>query len=140
MTCFAEEFAEIKDTLMNVIRYGLGRQIGGLFGSASVMTLVSVPYSAAMIMGSITIGQMLRKHRVLGAIGAYFGISSIVGTISGILSMVIMFTSVAVIRDAMDIFSVYTPMYLIMAVIQAAAAVGLYFLSEYLIRKHLELE
>lgn len=140
ITCFAEEFADIKNVVLEVIRYGMGRQLSGLFGSASVMALVSIPYSATVVMGSITIGQMLRKHRVLGAIGAYFGITSVVSTISGILSMVIMFTSMTVIRDAMDIFSVYTPTYLIMAVIQAAAGVGLYFLSEYLVRKHLELE
>lgn len=140
MACFAEEFADIKYSIMEVMRFGLGRQMGGIFGSASIMAVVSVPYSAMVIIGSITIGQMLRKHRVLGAIGAYFGITSVVGMVSGVLSMVTMFASMAVISDAMDILSVYTPMYLIMAVIQVAAGVGLYFLSEYLIRKQLELE
>lgn len=140
MTFFADEFADIKNLIMEMMRLGMGRHMGGFFGSAGIMTLTSVPYSAAVIVGSITIGQMLRKHRILGAIGAYFGITSVVGAISMIASMMVMFASMAMIRDARDIFSVYTPMYLIMAVVQAAVSVGLYFLSEYLVRKQLDLE
>lgn len=137
---FAEEFSDIKNGLMEVLRAGMAGRLGGFFGSLGAMSFVSVFYNAAIIMGSITIGQMLRKHRVLGAIGAYFGISSVVGGISMVLSMAIMFMSMAMMSDMMGVFSAYTPMYLVMAFIEALACVGLYFLSEYLIRKHLELE
>ena len=140
MLFMAEEFADIKDAVTKVLRMGMEMHLGGFLGSAGAMMAVSVFYSASVIMGSITIGQMLRKHRILGAIGAYFGITSVVGAVSMVLSMVVMFASVTMINDPMDIFSVYTPMYLIMAIIEVAACVGLYFLSEYLIRKHLELE
>ncbi len=140
MVAFAEEFAEIKDEIMYVLRMGMMENWGGLIVSLGAMTIVSVFYSAAIIIGSISIGQMLRKHRILGAIGAYFGISSVVGLLSMIISTVIMFTSLMVADDVMRVFSIYTPTYLVMALIEGLASVGLYFLSEYLVRRHLELE
>lgn len=140
MVAFAEEFAEIKDEIMYVLRMGMMGNLGGFIGSLGAMMIVSVFYSAAIIIGSISIGQMLRKHRILGAIGAYFGISSVVGLLSMIISTVIMFTSLVVSDDVMRVFSVYTPTYLVMALIEGLASVGLYFLSEYLVWRHLELE
>lgn len=140
MACFPEGLAGIMDTFREALRMGMARHLGGLLGSVSVMMLASLVYNATLLIGSITIGQMLRKHRVLGALGAYFGITSVVGTISMIFSMVVMFASMRVLNDAMDIFAVYTPMYLIMALVEVLVGVGLYFLSEYLIRRHLELE
>ncbi len=116
-----------------------------IFGVSTVfMELVSCFSGAMIIIASITMGQMIRKHRVLGSVGAYFAINAV---IQGIF-MVIMFPMT--IKMALDNaflyrfetspFSFYTIMFTIMSVVYLAVGVGLYFLSEYLLHKQLELE
>lgn len=117
-------------------------ELKGIFGMMLTMIFVIIvsAFSGTMtVVGSISVGQMLRKHRILGAIGAYFGITMIVQIISTIVMFPIMF-QVAMTVDPSDIFSVYNTMYLVIALIGVAVSVGLYFLSEYLIRRQLDLE
>ena len=84
---------------------------------------------------------MVRKHRILGSIGAYFGIQAITQTINTVVIMPFMFT---VFEDWWwDVdspFYIFTGFYVVMSLVTLAVAVGLYFLCEYLIRKKLELE
>lgn len=97
-------------------------------------------FSGTMIMiASITIGQMVRKHRILGAFGAYFAIN----TVMQIVSTVIMFPFMINTFDNVYVetpFPLMTMMYFISAAVSVAIGVGLYFLSEYLVRRQLELE
>lgn len=95
-----------------------------------------------MIIGSITLGQMVRKHRILGAIGAYFALGMAVQFISTAILFPIMLTYIDNSRWDMEVspFPVFTLIYSVMTVVMLAVAVGLYILSEYLIGKQLELE
>lgn len=117
-------------------------ELKGVFGLilTTIFMVIASTFSGTMtVVGSISIGQMLRKHRILGAIGAYFGITTIVQIISTIVMFPIMF-GVAMANDPSSVFSVYNTMYLVITLISIGIGVGLYFLSEYLIRRQLDLE
>ena len=95
-----------------------------------------------MIIGSVNIGQMVRKHRILGAIGAYFAIYTVIQTISMIIMFPMMFGMAFTLEDMdeVSVFAIYNPIYGVMAVVFLITTVILYFVSEYLLRKKLELE
>lgn len=114
--------------------------IGGLF-----VILIGAFSSSMMVIGAITLGQMVRKHRILGAVGAYFGFTFIVQ----IFSTVVMIPMMVKMMDSSYYDSVYssqspfpilTPFYFLIAGVSLVLGVGLYFMSEYLIRHKLELE
>lgn len=118
--------------------------LNGFCASIVFMLLASSFSGTMMIIGSINLGQMVRKHRILGAIGAYFAINTAMQFLTTIIIMPIMMLRMESAFDNMDVdaspFPVLTPMYLVIAVVSIAIALGLYFMSEYLIRRKLELE
>lgn len=116
-----------------------------LFGISTVgMELVSCFSGTMIIIASITMGQMIRKHRILGSVGAYFAISAVIQGIA----MVIMFPiTIKMITDNAFLyrfetspFSFYTILWVIISIVYLAVGIGLYILSEYLLRRQLELE
>ncbi len=141
---FANDFLEAILELPEVWNNPFFNGFGIFLASAVCMVLVSSVSGTMIVIGSITLGQMVRGHRILGSIGAYFAISTIIQ----IVNMAIMFPfmlKMTVSDDFLYIFekspfSFYTMLYLIMSVVYLLVAVGLYFLSEYLLSKKLELE
>lgn len=116
-----------------------------LFGISTVgMELVSCFSGTMIIIASITMGQMIRKHRILGSVGAYFAISAVIQGIA----MVIMFPiTIKMITDNAFLyrfetspFSFYTILWVVISIVYLAVGIGLYILSEYLLRRQLELE
>ena len=103
---------------------------------------ISAFSGALMVIGSVNIGQLVRKHRILGAVGAYFGIYTVVQIIATIVMfpMMIGFAFTADNMETVSIFDIYNPMYGSMAAVFLAVSIALYFISEYLLRKKLELE
>ena len=115
------------------------QEFEGFCVSMIVMVLASAFSNTMTIVASVTIGQMVRRHRILGAFGAYFAI----GTVMQIISTVILFPYMISTFDNVYVetpFPLMTVMYLIISAVSVIIGVGLYFLSEYLIRKQLELE
>ncbi len=115
------------------------QEFGGFCVSLIVMFFASAFSNTMTIVASVTIGQMVRRHRILGAFGAYFAI----GTVMQIISTVILFPYMISTFDNVYVetpFPLMTVMYLIISAVSVIIGVGLYFLSEYLIRKQLELE
>lgn len=115
------------------------------FGISTVgMELVSCFSGTMIIIASITMGQMIRKHRILGSVGAYFAISAVIQGIA----MVIMFPiTIKMITDNAFLyrfetspFSFYTILWVVISIVYLAVGIGLYILSEYLLRRQLELE
>lgn len=110
------------------------------FCASLIALFFTSAFSGTMVMiGSITLGQMLRKHRILGAVGAYFAIQAIMQVISTVILFPYMLSTFDN-AQAETPFPLLTTMYLIISIISVLIGVGLYFLSEYLIRKQLELE
>ena len=115
------------------------QEFEGFCVSMIVMVLASAFSNTMTIVASVTIGQMVRRHRILGAFGAYFAI----GTVMQIISTVILFPYMISTFDNIYIetpFPLMTAMYLIISAVSVIIGEGLYYLSEYLIRKQLELE
>ncbi len=110
--------------------------------SILVLVLFSSFSGTMTIIGSITLGQQVRKHRILGAIGAYFAISMGIQFVNMAVMVPLMFTWIGDTRweRALSPFPAMTLFYSVMAAVSLAVSVGLYFLSEYLIRRQLELE
>ena len=83
----------------------------------------------------------MRKHRILGAIGAYFAINTVVQMVNTMVMMPMTFGSMNNMWWDMDSpFPIFTGFYTVMSLVFVAVSVGLYFLCEYLIKRQLELE
>ncbi len=109
------------------------------------MILVGAFSGSMQIIGSITLGQMVRRHRVLGAIGIYFGLAIALQIVNTAFVMPVMMKMMESSFDGrysnqQTPFPVLTPVYLIMTCVSLAVGIGLYFMSEYLLRRQLELE
>ena len=112
------------------------------FCASLILMLLTSAFSGTMILiGAITLGQMVRKHRILGAIGAYFAINGVVQMVNTVVMMPIMFNSMNNMWWEMDSpFPIFTGFYTVMSLVFVAVSIGLYFLCEYLIKRQLELE
>lgn len=113
----------------------------GFCASLLLMMLTSAFSGTMILIGAITLGQMVRKHRILGAIGAYFAINAVIQMVNTMVMMPITFGSMNNIWWDMDSpFPIFTGFYTVMSLVFVAVSVGLYFLCEYLIKRQLELE
>lgn len=115
-----------------------GNSLPGFAVSTAAMMLVGVFSGSMMIAGSVSLGQMVTKHKVLGSIGAYFAINTVTQIMMTVIMMPTMFR-MSNIQDN-DVFRLLTSIYWIVSIIMAVVTVGLYFLSEYLIRRKLNLD
>ncbi len=107
-------------------------------GSLFLLGISGVINSTMMIVGSVSIGQMVSRHKVLGSIGAYFAINTVLQTISAFFTMP--FILINMNGGNKSVFDILTPTYFGMGIMAIIISVGLYFLSEYLIRRKLNLD
>ena len=135
---FREIYGQIFEVLAEEGFFG-NMSLIGFITSMLCAFLAGIVSGAMMIVGSVSIGQMVGKHKVLGSIGAYFAINTVVQILSGIV-----FVPVVVIKVSNEmpesVFDVLTPCYFGMSVLAILVSIGLYFLSEYLIRRKLNLD
>jgi len=134
-----EVFDEFVDLFRILSEEGGFGDLGYFMLCSVIMGLAGVFCNIMKLIGSISLGQMLRKHRILGAIGAYFGFNIIMSVVELIVTIPYMLISNN-IDNMGGIFEVDSGLYLINAVLSIAVGLGLYFLSEYLTRRQLELE
>ncbi|MBO5112212.1 MAG: hypothetical protein J6C12_02550 [Lachnospiraceae bacterium] len=135
---FREVYRQIFEVLAEEGFFG-NMSLIGFITSMLCAFLAGIVSGAMMIVGSVSIGQMVGKHKVLGSIGAYFAINTVVQILSCIV-----FVPVVVFKVSNEmpesVFDVLTPCYFGMSVLAILVSVGLYFLSEYLIRRKLNLD
>lgn len=133
-----ELFEEFGRLFRMMIEDGGFQDLGGFAISAIILTLAGMVCNTMKLIGAISLGQLLRRHRILGAIGAYFGFNIITGIAEFIITIpYAVFAGTGYMEGLYDFDS---RLYLINAVLYVAVGVGLYFMSEYLTRKQLELE
>ncbi len=138
---FSREVFRALAELPGLLREPEMRGFQSFCASMILMMLLSCFSGTMMLIGAITLGQMVRKHRILGAIGAYFGINAVVQTINTVVLMPLMFGTMNSYRwDMESPFPIFTTFYTAMSLVFVAVAIGLYFLCEYLIKRQLELE
>lgn len=139
-----EAFAELPRAMMEIWNEPYLRGINGFCASLVFLVLTSSFSGTMMLIGAVNLGQMVRKHRILGAVGAYFAINFAMQFLTTIIIMPMMMMRIDSAFDNMYVetspFPVLTPMYFGVSMVALVIAVGLYFMSEYLLRRQLELE
>lgn len=116
----------------------LGSSLPGFVASVAAMMLVGIFSGPMMIVGSVSLGQMVGKHKVLGSIGAYFGLTTVIQIVMTVIMLPFML-KMAYVADE-NVFKVLIPVYWFAAGFSVVYMTGLYFLSEYLIRRKLNLD
>ncbi len=136
-------FAEFWEELSVLLQYDFLRGWQGFLLSLLAMLLVGCFSSTALLTGAISLGQMVRKHRILGAIGAYFAIQFAIQMITVVCLIPFyakLFNDPYESMDGVSIFAVYTPIYAVTAAVMLVVGITMYFVNENLVKKHLELE
>lgn len=136
----AEGFVEFQRFMREIWNEPELKGINGFCASIVCLVLTSSFSGTMMVIGSINLGQMVRKHRILGAFGAYFVIYFAMQCLTTIIIMPLMIIRIDSMYMESSPFPVFTSMYFVYAAVYLAAAIGLYFMSEYLLRRQLELE
>ncbi|MBD5549003.1 MAG: hypothetical protein HDQ97_16725 [Lachnospiraceae bacterium] len=72
---FVEEIAQLPRVMRAIWNEPYLRGINGFCASVVFLLLTSSFSGTMMIIGAVNLGQMVRKHRILGAVGAYFVIN-----------------------------------------------------------------
>lgn len=105
-----------------------------------ILMMIISPFCAMMtIFGAITIGQLSKKYKVLMSILAYIGISTVNGIISFIIEMIQAVTMNIGMSEEVP-FAYMLGTYDASLIQMILMAVGLYFLSHFIITKKLNLE
>lgn len=108
-----------------------------------VLAVLLSPFCVmAQLFGALTIGQLFRKYKGLMGVLIYYGITMITGIVVAVMQM---FFSFATVFGAPGAPSAGTGLNMMGSywgalIVQAAIAVGLYFLSNYIINRKLNLE
>lgn len=136
-------FADFWEELRQLAQNDFLRGWQGFVASVIAMMLIGCFSSTALLTGAISLGQMVRKHRILGAIGAYFAIQFAIQMITVVCLIpfyVKLFNNPYESMQGVSIFAVYTPIYAVTAVVMLIVGIVMYFINENLVKKHLELE
>ena len=114
----------------------------GLYQLLTVLQLLLTPvYGVILLMSCITVGSVLaKKHKILAAIGIYYGASVVFSIITSILSAIpsilLMFSNEDITQNLYVNMNIST---CIVLGLQIAVAVGGYFLSTGLMKRKLNL-
>ena len=99
-------------------------------------SLASAASGVMIMMVSITAGAVVaKKHKILAAIGIYYGQSIVLGILASVIQTLLLFLSFS--ADVSE--NAYMALSCLTYVLQAAWGVGAYFLSMHLINKKLNL-
>lgn len=119
------------------------RQLGVNPAGFSLMMVLSIIVSSLasplMIYAAIALGQLFKKHRIVGAVGAYIALSMITNTISSVLTTGFNLTGTNLSTTAEMGFFLNGIMILSL-VLQILMGVGYFFLTNYILSNHLNLE
>lgn len=111
---------------------------GGIILSILVLIVVGAAGNALMLYVSVTVGQLFSNHRALGAVVAYFCISTVVSLVSGLVGASIGL-SASEAGDLTFLFGFCVKLFLGSAALEVALAVVFYIITLLLLRKKLNL-
>lgn len=136
---FRVEMLELWQSVQLNWRQVMGFDTINFICSLIFMMIASTLYSTTLIMGSVSIGQNLTKHKILGSIGAYFALNIIVSMVSMVAVVPSMILQIANI-DSYNPFTNMSIMYWVFGAVYLAISAGLYIISEYMTKKRLNLD
>ena len=105
-----------------------------MFILAAIIQLIT---GILMIYASISIGQTFNKHKVMASFIAYICISMAVQLVTSLISIPTMMLQV---NEASPFQEIFTPTFLIGVILNVLCAVAFYFITEYTMRKKLNVD
>lgn len=95
-----------------------------------------------MTLGSVSLGQLYTKHRILGAIIAYFILSFIlqIAAYIGMLPMYAKLFAASLNNDSLAMINVMMPMYIIILITSIILGIAMHFINIHMMSKRLNLE
>lgn len=136
------EFGNAWDVLMTIGKkeWGTGNLAAFLF-SLLLSALVSPFFSVLMMYSSISLGQLFTKHKIIGTIIWYIAENTIIQIVTSIIINVPLLSGLleAELNDRMAIMIINPIMYGSI-LLSIAATVALYFITEYMLKKKLNLD
>lgn len=131
-------WSELNETFKGNMGIGLFSYLGFL----GIYCLIGAVCGCISILGCVSLGQLYTKHRILGAIIAYFALT----TIQQIFSYIAMIPMYGQMIEAdysgktISMFSLMGPSFLVLLIITIVIAVIMYFVNLTMMTKHLNLE
>lgn len=112
-------------------------ETGAFLAQLALGVVAGVLNSTVMMMLAVTIGSILaKKHKVLAAVGVYYGINMALSLVAGVLGAILGLSVYTSQSSGMDVFS---SMMLWNAGLFLIVAVGGYFLTHWLVSRKLNL-
>lgn len=131
-------FAEINNEFYNE----MGISFVSFLIFMAVYCLAACFAHTIIILGCVSLGQLMTKHRIAGALLAYFGFYTIVQIIS-FFAAIPMYTNIIKAEFAgttMTMWELTGPLYIVIGIIYVVIAVIMYFINLHMMTKRLNLE
>ncbi len=104
-----------------------------------IMGIISLPLGIMVFYTSVCIGHTVKKHKLLGSVAGYIGITTAFNILSSLFSP-FYFTVFSKMESVSNIYAPITMVFLISILISVSMLIGLYFIMQYILKNHLNLE
>lgn len=135
------------DELWETWRYLLGISVNAHFLRIMLDTVISVLYmiirvffSILMLYTAISLGQLFQRHKIAGAVAWYIAEYVIIQMVTSIASSVLLYSNWDSIYNYTGFGSMYNWYFYGGFVLSAICCVAMFFLSEYMLKKRLNLD
>lgn len=136
------EFSREFSSMLYDLKDELGISFGAYIAYIAIYSIIAALANIIILFGCVSLGQLYAKHRVAGAIIAYFvmlTVRQILGYICSIPMYVRMFLSTPVDSD-ITAFSLVSPSINLTLLLTILLAVAMYFINLHMMTKKLNLE
>lgn len=129
-------------TVLTEFEDGMGMSLPAYCVFFIVLSLIGCFTSSCIILGSVSLGQLYTKHRVLGAILAYFVVTMLMQMVSSICAIpsYLQMLSASLNNPKTPLMTIMLPTFIITITIGIILAVTLYFVNIHIMTKKLNLE
>lgn len=120
----------------------MGISFAGYFGFLGIYSLISSICGIISVLGCVSLGQLYTKHRILGAIIAYFVLTTIQQFVS-FMAMIPMYGQIFEAEytgETISMFSLLGPSFLIILALSIVIAIVMHFINIHMMTKRLNLE
>ncbi len=138
---FFEEMKTVWSYFGYFIRHYLNMNVIVFIVFTVLYMILSTFFSIIMMYASVALGQLFTKHKVMGAIIWYIAIYALIQTISSLFINAPLFAQMAALPSInLDVGSYIKPIFVISAIFTLILSAVLFFITEYMMKKKLNLE
>lgn len=135
------EFWELSPHILDSFEEEFGIRLGLFLTYIIVCSLIGIISNIVTLFGCVSLGQLYAKHRIVGAIAAYFVLQFVL-MIFGNLTTIPMYTKLLTGAYAANttVFDILSPTMNLSLLTTVLLAVGMYFVNLHMMTKKLNLE